>query len=327
MKFGLGLFNRKRVNLIIQDHVIRFLEYKDPEELDVRNFGERYLPEGLIQEGAIKDRETLLLILEECVSDWGIKGRDVQFLIPDGRVVIRKQQIPSDLMEDEIKGYLYMELGSSIHVPFEDPVFEFAAVQGSGEAREILLFAASEQLVHDYSSLLEEVKLKPVVADISCLALYRFVYVQNETESDDHSLCVQFDLASVQISIFHYHMPFFYNSLKLEHDMKQWDVKHHISEVQDITFQGESQQLLGAIDDSIKEVERILNYYKFNMNAGQQGVTKVFLTGDHPKLAYVKQQIEQQLNMPVVQLEDDVQRLPSKFHSALGLGLKEVELC
>ena len=36
--------------------------------------------------------------------------------------------IPAEVMDDEINGYLYLELGKSLHLPFEDPVFDTAVL-------------------------------------------------------------------------------------------------------------------------------------------------------------------------------------------------------
>src|SRR5690606_19109049 len=112
-------------NIIIKDHVIRYVGIKDSNPLVVQRFRERYLPKGIVIEGKIQDRETLTLILEECVADWGIKNKEVRFIIPDSFVVIRKTAIPADVEEDEISGFLYLELGASIHLPFEDPVIDY----------------------------------------------------------------------------------------------------------------------------------------------------------------------------------------------------------
>lgn len=327
MKLGRGLFQKKRINLIIQDHVIRYLDFKQPELLDVRHSGERYLPEGVIQDGLIVDREALHLILEECVADWELKGREVQFLIPDSKLIIRKQAIPEELRDEEIRGFLYMELGNSIHLPFVDPVFDFVSLVKEENTKEILLFAASEQMVSDYSSLLENVKLKPVLADASCVALYRLIFLQKLVSEKDHTLCLQFDIPAVQLSVFHQHKPMFFNHLKMEMDYQGWNFKKHSTGIQDITWQGESGFVHGLIEDKLVEIERIINYYKFNLNKGVQGITKVILTGELPELLYIQERLEKKLGVPVLLMDNKELPLPSQFNVVLGLGLKEVQLC
>ncbi|WP_165389339.1 type IV pilus biogenesis protein PilM [Fictibacillus sp. BK138] len=327
MKFGLSLFNKKRINLIIQDHVIRYIDMKQPEQLDVKSSGERYLPEGLIQDGVITDRETLLNILEECVEDWGIKGREVQFLIPDSKLVIRKHQVPNNLNNEEIKGYLYMELGSTIHLPFEDPVFEYVLLETNEENKEILLFAASEQMVSEYSSLLSQAKLKPVVADVSCLSLYRLIFMNRLVSVEDHALCLQFEIPAIQLSIFHHHKPYFFNHLKLETDFKSWNFNQYNSGVQHIRWEGDPGYVHGLIEDKLVEIDRIINYYKFTINHGRQGITKVILSGELPELHYIQERMQQKLDIPVLILNLSDTQLPQQFDVVLGLGLKEVQLC
>lgn len=328
MNFGrLGLFNKRRINLIIQDHVIRFVEMKNPELLDVKSSGERYLPEGVIQDGTIVDRESLFLILEECVEDWEIKGREVQFLIHDSKLVIRKQHIPSELLEEEIKGYLYMELGSSIHLPFEDPLFDYVLIDKDEADRDILLFAASEQMVAEYTALLEDVKLKPVVADASCVALYRLLFLKQLVNPEDHTLCLQFDIPAVQLSVFHNHKPLFFNHIKMENDLTGWNFNHSTHDIQLIKWQGELGFVHGLIEDKLVEIERIINYYKFTINQGQQGVTKIILTGELPELTYIQERLEGKLDIPVIRVDSSDHPLPAQFNVMLGLSLKEVQLC
>ncbi|WNB92734.1 pilus assembly protein PilM [Bacillus sp. NEB1478] len=321
MRFGLGFFNKKRINLVIQDHVIRYLDMRQPELLEVKSFGERYLPEGIVQDGAILDRETLLILLEECVSEWGIKGREVQFLIPDSKLIIRKHQIPLEHKDDEIKGYLYMELGNSIHLPFEDPVFDYVLLDKKENMREILLFAASEKMVTDYASLLEDAKLKPTIADASCVALYRLIYQKQLVTEEDHTLCLQFDIPAVKLSVFHHHKPLFFNHLKMESEIKQWSFRQ-----QAIEWKGDSGYIHGLIEDKLIEIDRIVTYYKFNLNNGQQGITKIVLSGELPELKYIQNKLQAKFDVPVIILDQSDSQLAPQFDVVLGLGLKEVQL-
>jgi type IV pilus assembly protein PilM len=115
------------------------------------------------------------------------------------------------------------------------------------EKKEILLFAASEQMVNDYSSLLTSAKLKPVVADASCVALYRLILLKQITSEEDHTLCLQFDIPVVQLSVFHHHKPYFFNHLKLEIDNKFWNFKHHSTGIQQLHWQGDAGFIHGLV--------------------------------------------------------------------------------
>jgi type IV pilus assembly protein PilM len=117
-------FYRKIGNIIIKDYAIRYVEIKQGNPVILSKCEEKVISPGLIVDGKIKNADTLSLILDECVSNWGIKGRRVRFNVPDSHVVIRKVQVPIDVKEDEIRGYLNVEMGSTIHVPFDEAVFD-----------------------------------------------------------------------------------------------------------------------------------------------------------------------------------------------------------
>ena len=170
-----SLFSKKNhiANIIITDRFIRFVELKQANPPIAARWGEKLLPAGLISNGEIQDYESLMMILEECVDEWKIRNRKVRFLIPESLVIIRKVMIPAEVMDDEIHGYLYLELGKSLHLPFEDPVFDTVVLSEKEDKKEILLFAAPEEDVLEYSQLFSDVKLRPLEAEVSPLALYR----------------------------------------------------------------------------------------------------------------------------------------------------------
>ncbi|MGC4379032.1 pilus assembly protein PilM [Fictibacillus sp. Mic-4] len=315
MGITIGRKNR-RVNLLIADHVIRFLEMK--EAGIVKNYGERYLPDGVISRGEIMDEELFVTILEQCVDEWGIKKREVQFLVQDSQIALRKQLIPVTIPEHEIKGYVYMELGHSIHLPFEDPLFDYEVIGRNEEQQEILLFAAPDKAVMGYTDVLEEVKLKPVVADISFLSLYRLFHFTGQSHPGDHLLCLQFDLSAIQLSIFHDDKPLFSQHFRMNIEMKEWQKRTN-----GVLYKNDETSLNGALEDSMVEIERVLNYYRFTVQQGNQGVTKILLTGDFPDLKLVEKRLTETFFLPVerIALQVNVPIEPG-YEVIFGLGLK-----
>ncbi|CAM3747558.1 type IV pilus biogenesis protein PilM [Mesobacillus zeae] len=166
MLFSRFLGRRRVINLVINDHSIRFVELKHSNSPVPLHYGEKYLQQGIISDGKIHDYDTLANILDECIQDWRIPGRKVRFTVPDSLVVIRKAAVPTDVKDDELYGYLYLEFGSSIHLPFEEPVFDTVSLPNPNGNKEVLLFAAPEKYVQEYANLLKSAKLKPVSADI-----------------------------------------------------------------------------------------------------------------------------------------------------------------
>ncbi|WP_199425651.1 type IV pilus biogenesis protein PilM [Thermaerobacillus caldiproteolyticus] len=301
----------KIANLVMKDHVIRYIEVKPHDPFSIHKYGERELPSGVIHDGKILDRETLEIILEECVSEWKLKHRRIRFIVPDSVVVIRQIPLPNDLEEDEIRGYLFMELGATIHLPFEDAVFDYVILEKTEEKLTILLFAAPEQAVMSYADVLDVVKLRPIAADVSPLCLYRLYYAADQVKKDDHLLLVQMDVSAVNVSAFYQHKPVFMRHLLMEWQREQHDMK-------------QLEELLQPFEDVYKEIERMMSFYRFSIHQGNEQITRVLLTGDHPHLSSIYQSMQERFDVPIERLSDKIASvIDSRYHLAWGLGLKE----
>lgn len=332
MGIDFGLKKKEKVNIIFKDHVIRYLDSKKQGKQAIKYVGENFLPEGIIEDGKIKDKEYLRLMLQSCVETWKIKNREVQFLVPDSAVVVRHLQIPKEIEEQELKSYLYMELGTSIHLPIDNPVFEVIPLGVKEDKQEILFYAAPESLILDYSSLLEEVKLQPVAADLSPLAMYRLYYHHFKPTTEDHTLCIQFDIQNVNISIFREHKLYLMRHLKMEADPKAWKQGKDERGIDSLLWSGDKEHLHNQIDDMITEIERIIDFYRFNLTQGNGEITRIFLTGDHPNLNDIFRRINELTEIEVdFFLEEDFTTsngtpITSRHYLSLGLSLKEGKL-
>ncbi|WP_099352110.1 type IV pilus biogenesis protein PilM [Fredinandcohnia onubensis] len=321
-----SLFSSKQIaNIIIKDHVIRYIGVKNSTPLTVTDFRERYLPIGIIQEGRIIERDTLHLILDECITDWGLKKAEVRFIIPDSFVVIRKTSIPIEVKDDEINGYLYLELGSTIHLPFDEPIIDFNKLSEEEDKKEILMIAAPEEISRDYASLLEDVGLKPVAADISPLCLYRLFDFCNETLSENHTLLLQFDLQSLNLSIFHKHIPLFMRHLDLDTSVEDWDIQpNRTNSTSKLVWSNTQYEVDVIVDELLKEIEHVLNFYHFTVTHGKEQVTNIFISGDHPYLQVLVSMLEDRYELPVTTI-GELEKLPASYFLPLGLALKEVQ--
>ncbi|MEI2664582.1 type IV pilus biogenesis protein PilM [Rossellomorea sp. LJF3] len=309
--------SQKTSNIVFTDNSIRYLELKHTSPLLVQAYGERTLPENIIKGGKIIDEQTLSFILEECVEEWGLKGRSVRFIVPDPFVVLRKVTIPGDIKQDEIEGYLFLEIGTSIHLPFEDPVFDYALINESEGNREALLVASHQDVVDSYKDLLEKVKMKPIVADISPLALYRLSIERGSISPQEHTMFLHFDEKLLTVSIFLGHQPIFTRPIVLEEQNQDVLMEDHIA--------------WRNVEDAFSEIEKVMNFYQYSLHKGECFVERAMISGDHPNLRKIESAINDRLNIPVhyqslkeIKTVEDG-RISDRFVIALGLALKEVQ--
>ncbi|MYL53354.1 hypothetical protein GLW08_08385 [Pontibacillus yanchengensis] len=329
MRFSLKPLKPKkhRVNMVIKDHVIRFC-YNDQASLeDIQFVGEQMLPSGIIKEGKVQDIFVLTSIIEELVETYNWKRKKLYFCVPDSSVVIRPYKIPADLQHDEVKGYLYMKLGEDLHLPFEDPVFDYHYLYQEEEHQHILLFAYPEEQIRTYESIFQEAKLKPQAADLSSLSLFRLYQYFEQVQEDEHLLSIQWNVDGCVVTVFHDERPVFIQHMKTPLDASLF--KSNEEAFTAVEWHGEQQDIDAYIHDQVQEIERIMNFYRFSVTKGKAGITKVLLSGDFPQMDMIRQQCEERFSVPVEHLNiSDIYtkegvEIPDLLAETAGLSLKE----
>ncbi|GGH86055.1 type IV pilus assembly protein PilM [Pullulanibacillus pueri] len=304
------LQSQARYSLVIKDHIIRFVELRKNTLKGIRTMHERRLPNGIIENGNIVDKTRLEDILKHFIKKRKLKGKKIFIIVPDAFVVVRKIEIPGHLSADDIRSYLFMEIGHSIHLPFNNPVFDVHVLGQEEEHTEILLFAAPEETVKEYVDLLESCGTKPVAAEISSLSLYR-LYKQLDLAMDESSMFIQYDTDGINVSIFKAHLPLFIRQIPK-------DTKEPTMEMRD------------SYTEILAEIERMMNFYQFTLNNGEDAVQKVILTGDNPAIEAFFAHLKTVLTLPIYPLFNQHlqgisgRSIPSQYHVNIGLALKEV---
>jgi type IV pilus assembly protein PilM len=328
---AISLFSAKNriINLVINDHSIRFVELKQSTPPAAQKWNERFLPPGIITDGKIVDIDSLTSILEECIDEWKIKRRPIRFIVPDSLVIIRKVSIPVDVQDDEIKGYLYLELGSSIHLPFEEPVFDYYPLGSTGKTKDLLLFAAPEQFVMEYADLFSRLKLNPIAADISPLSLYRLYHSIELSVEKEVLFTVQFDLTSVNLCIFDGSIPLVMRQFGLPFNMENWEIKPDITGLIEYKYIGDAEELVIQFEDIFKEINKLLDFYRYSLSSNEKkDVSKFLLNGDHPMITAIYDEMRERFDIPLMRLSIEAEAkgsVPANLLLSLGLALKEVQ--
>lgn len=331
MAFSLFSSKNRIVNLVVNDHSVRFIELKQANPPAAQKWYERFLPPGVITDGKITDIDSLTNILEECIDEWKIKGRQVRFIVPDPLVIIRKVSIPADVQDDEVKGYLYLELGSSIHLPFEEPVFDYFPLTDNGKTKDLLLFAAPEQNVLEYSELFSSLKLNPIAAEISPLALYRLYYQLGQAVENEVLFTVQFDLTSVNLCIFEETVPLVMRQFPLPFDIEKWEIKQDFAGMLVYKYTGDTEELAMQFEEILNEINKLVDFYRYTLSNEKKDVSKFLLNGDHPMLTAIFDEMNERFEIPVEKIQQEVDEngktgsVPANLLLSLGLALKEVQ--
>lgn len=311
---ALSFLSRKArvATITIEEDAIRHVDIKSASPLELSCAEEMDLPQGIIEDGKIVDSEALESILDKAVDQWGLSKKSIRFLAPDEFVIIRKVNYPEDIEADELKGHFFIEIGSTLYLPFEDPVFDVVPYESDSEEPEAIIIASKESVISDYERAFDRAKLDPVVADITPLALYRLGFLQHDFQKDEHIMLIDIQSTKMTVSIFHEHYPLFMRPVEFD------------------AFGGlvlDTETITSTIET---ESEKLANFYRYNMNGGEAGITHIVCNGEFEDWISFQSRLEERFAVPVTPLvidpipSDQVKSVPVRFNRAIGLALKEV---
>jgi len=156
--------------------------------LRLENYGSADIAPGLIEEGAIKDPETVADAIRQLWRNQGIREENIALSIGGYSVIVKP--ITMDMMDEE-------QLQESIHfeaeqyVPFDinDVNLDFHVVgesQTDPNKIDVILVAAKKDLINDFVGLVELAGLNPCIIDHELFALQNIF----ETNYDVADKCV-----------------------------------------------------------------------------------------------------------------------------------------
>ncbi|HLS67104.1 MAG TPA: pilus assembly protein PilM [Pseudogracilibacillus sp.] len=313
--------SKRIVNIVINDYVIRAIESNNGLS-SIHAVYEKPLPINTIENGKIVDEIGFFEFIQEIVAEWGIKNRNVRFYAPEPLVIMRDIDIPENVAEDEVKQYITMEIGNTIHFPFTNPVFDLYDVEN--KRGKITVLAAPEEEIIKYTEVFVDAKLQPIAVDIQPLGIYRyFLHTKGLPKRDEAYMFLELSLTSLSMSIFHQHKLEFLRYQPLSISANDWQPQE--SEQLTWTYTGDESRLETDINDQLNEIERVMNFYRFSLHQGARTITNIVLLGDYPKLQQLQSYIDERYDVKTTMLhiiENDIQHINTSFIPALGLALK-----
>lgn len=244
--------SRNEISIFISDRQIGFFQYL-PSETYKSKFGTAELDPGIIENGYIKDPEVLLFNLKTLFKTHQIKPRKLRMVIHDQNILIRQITIPKeDLKEKSITDYVRNERGKSIHFPFENAAVTHMVRSETDLEVKIIAIIADDDLLQDYHDVFDRLGVKQVRYDLSSSALYH-TYLKNSKKEFSTGMFVSLFDGFFAIQIIENDLPIF--SMTEEY----------------------TGQIQGYYDLISNYIERIANYYRFNMRKNTSSIKDVVL--------------------------------------------------
>jgi len=288
---------------------------------------QRLLQDGWVNEGEIVQETEVIRVLESLVKQYKLAGLKTFVSFSSHDLLLRTSKVPLSVPIDEVKGSLYMALGESFQLPFENPIIEIVgSVEVEGE-REVRALAVPEEDVNKMVAILQKVKLRPVVMDVPFLNLYRLFQDQFQVTDEQNILLIHAELDVVQLSMFFKHEPIYVRTFDLA-PPTQYTAFESRTGFQYIEVPQDDIVFTEHMNTMQKEIDRLQSFYQFNLQQGQRKIDTICLAGDHPMLEELKESFSTSPDITTFYLKEQrwgtksLFKVPDSFAELVGLSRK-----
>lgn len=203
----------------------------------IQEVGQLELNENIIVGGRVEQSNMVIGTFKAALDKGGL-SKNVHLTIPTTNILVRKITSLPDIGEHELGKILHFQIGESIHLPFENPIYDFVKIGSivpsamkknkgdhlgidkeaeelsldelakgieehiEGPKSEILLFATSKTLSQDLLDVCTSAGLKPITAEIRALALQRLLLHVHPDWLKETEMVIDVSEKSIDIHIF-----------------------------------------------------------------------------------------------------------------------------
>lgn len=206
----MSLFNKnKTISIEFCSDEVKVVEGKyNKKNIVVNRCFTIEVPEGIYEDGVIKDMERYTQVLHKELSLRNISNADVYGVINSSNIIIREIRIPKVDVK-QIASILSYQLDEYLPVDPEGYVVQFIpldVVNDEGiEKLNVMLVGVPKYMVETHLNLLQNLGLKPVVLDYAGNAISKLINLSDSINGTyDHSItiaCVDLEQESTALNI------------------------------------------------------------------------------------------------------------------------------
>lgn len=359
----LGIFSEHTLGLEITDTRLLLAEVsKRRDGYHLQEIAQTALPLEVMSEGKVKQVDTLVELIKTSLRTAKIRSKKVNLVVPSQFVVIRQLQLP-DLPKAQLRKLIDFELQNSIHLPFDDPIYDFVKTDPAKQPDSLLeepgdsdalpavqkeeaqpvpqitvsLVASSRAAIDPLVEAATRAGLKPESVDIRALALHR-AYRTLCRDGEGHTIMFV-DVAedSTDIHIFHENVLKFTRNVPMPLDNYKMDREKAkpLNAYDQLTYFEDNTDYRSYTNDLGYEIERSLNFFRYTLNNRDADLGTIILSGALPESGVLSDYLSERfagmmvspLPLPNLELGKPIRGAgPSLYQYAIpiGLALKEV---
>jgi type IV pilus assembly protein PilM len=340
------------LGLDIGSSSVKLVQLKDlrKDKYQLEAYGVAQLPPEAIVDGALMNSTAIVEAIKQLISQYKLKNKDVAIGVSGHSVIIKKIAMPR-MTQEELEDTIQFEAEQYIPFDVKDVNIDVQILTppdvdtGTGQM-DVLLVAAKKDMINDYTSVVSEAGLNPVVVDVDAFAVQNSFEVNYDVSKTETVVLVNAGASVVNINVIANGFTTFTRDVTMggnqftEEIQKQLNVSY--DEAEKLKVGGDSaldsdsvvpqeveRVIQGVADQMAGEIQRSLDFY--TATAADSHIARLYLSGGTAKIPALFRVIEQRVNVPVEILNPFKNIDTSKFDqgsmldtspaAAVGLGL------
>jgi type IV pilus assembly protein PilM len=199
------LFGKKDqlVGLDIGSRAIKVAQISEKKKgLTLERFGMIEIAPGFIEDGTIKEPESVAETIRQLFKTYGIKEHNVAISIGGYSVIVKKINVQT-MSEDQLQESIHFEAEQYIPFDINDVNLDFQ-ILGESEHNpnqmSVLLVAAKKEMINDYINLIQLAGLNPCIIDVDAFALQN-IFEANFNIEDQNVALIDIGASKTSLNI------------------------------------------------------------------------------------------------------------------------------
>lgn len=283
----------------------------------LQNFGMVPLPSEAVVDGALMNSPRIVEAIQELVAAHRIKHKQVALAVSGHSVIIKKIPLPQ-MTPEELEEQIQWEAEQFIPFDIQDVhidvqiVAEESAQQGQ---MDVVLVAAKKDLVNEYTSVIIEAGLQPIVCDVDAFAVQNMFEANYGLADNETVALVNIGASKTNINIVSGGIPSFTRDLTIggnaftEEIQKQMGLSFEEAEAlkiggtarsrdTDVVIPADVERALQSVSESVtSEVQRSIDFY--SATSADPAPSQLFLSGGTARLLSLVRSLEARIGVPV----------------------------
>ena len=291
---------------------IKLLEIEESKGgFRLKNFGIAPLPKDSIINGSILNHDAVVNALKQLTSNLKIRTKNAVASISGHPVIIKKITMPLTT-DEELEESIKFEAEQYIPFDLEEVNIDFQILNVQEEKADqmnVMLVAAKKVMINEYTKVLSDAGLRPIILDIDVFALESAFEINYPMEENQNIALVDIGASTINVNIIKDAISVFTRDIFLgsnqitEELQKQLGVSFEEAEalkigrgIDSVDYERSEDIIRKGCENIASEVQKTLDFYN---STTYESVNKIYLCGGCTKATDLRVIIEEKANTSV----------------------------